>query len=234
MLIVSKFKDYYDSVAFSKGVDKTIVYGRKNDSVAERQFYQYYGKKEIYFPSYENRPWNRLQGRKRRGDGPIKSFDAHIIGFCGRLYPMLAIEHWGPNGETVVSHSYDIDDIEVLHKKHCSTFYPFYLYKNLLTDRRVLDLFVKHKTPIFRLAGAEVNLWGRPQKEGRNLELNPELKQFGFFRIVDAYTAFQEVEMYISGVLGVDSQKPVEVSDRSKIEGHGFDYRTSFRKDKEE
>lgn len=50
-----------------------------------------------------------------------------------------------------------------------------------------------------------------------------------FDRIKDAFTAFQEISMYVANILV--EQKPVEsVSDKYRIEKHGFDLKESFRK----
>jgi hypothetical protein len=43
--------------------------------------------------------------------------------------------------------------------------------------------------------------------------------------------AFQEIQMFISGVLGIDENPTVEVSDKDKIISRGFDYKWSFRKE---
>jgi hypothetical protein len=61
--------------------------------------------------------------------------------------------------------------------------------------------------------------------------LNPNLKEIGFDRIKDAYTAFQDISMYLSNIL--IEQKPVEkIDDKHRIEQHGFDLKESFRKTK--
>ncbi len=229
MLIISDYKDYYDSVAYSKGVDKTIVYRRTELGVQAKELYHAGRDKSYRFPSY------KINVAKR---GEVKEFKTYIIGFCGKLYPMMILET--STGSYVsdpakTSYIYDIDVIEELCKKYDNfSYYPFYIYKNMLTDGKVLDLFYKHKTPIFMLRQVELSFWGKVSGSGCNVQINTELKRFEFYKVVDSYTAFQEIEMYISGVLGVDSQKPIEVSDRSKIEGHGFDYRWSFRKHKDD
>lgn len=59
------------------------------------------------------------------------------------------------------------------------------------------------------------------------------LKDLHFFKIVDAYTAFQEIEMWIGGVLPAQGNPMVVITDdKVKAEKHGFD-RWSFRKMKE-
>jgi hypothetical protein len=63
------------------------------------------------------------------------------------------------------------------------------------------------------------------------LQINPiGLKQLGFAKALDPYTAFQELSMWIGGVLGGTSPEIVTIKDdKVLIEGHGFDNRISFR-----
>ena len=59
----------------------------------------------------------------------------------------------------------------------------------------------------------------------------PILGDYDFQRIKDPYTCFQDVTMYLSGVVG-NEEKPIEpISDVLKAETHGFN-KFSFRKDK--
>jgi hypothetical protein len=63
--------------------------------------------------------------------------------------------------------------------------------------------------------------------------INPDcLKDVGFPKLMDPYTLFQELDMWISGVLGLEGRPMVEVSNDTKIHKHGFD-RFSFRKPKQ-
>jgi hypothetical protein len=56
------------------------------------------------------------------------------------------------------------------------------------------------------------------------------LKRLGFAKALDPYTAFQELSMWIGGVLGGTSPEIVTIKDdKTLIEGHGFDNRFSFR-----
>jgi len=68
-------------------------------------------------------------------------------------------------------------------------------------------------------------------KDEREFQVNPfTLKQLDFARALDPYTAFQELSMWIGGVLGGTSPEIVTIKDdKTLIEGHGFDNRFSFR-----
>lgn len=63
-------------------------------------------------------------------------------------------------------------------------------------------------------------------------QINPELRQYGIQSIVDAPTMNQEISMFISGVLGNTEKETIKISDKDKIIGKGFDYKSSFRKEK--
>jgi hypothetical protein len=67
--------------------------------------------------------------------------------------------------------------------------------------------------------------------EEKTFLVNPyTLKQIGFAKALDPYTAFQELSMWIGGVLGGTSPEIVTIKDdKVLIEGHGFDNRFSFR-----
>ena len=56
-------------------------------------------------------------------------------------------------------------------------------------------------------------------------QVNPyTLKQLGFAKALDPYTAFQELSMWIGGVLGGTSPEIVTIEeDKTLIENHGFD-----------
>jgi hypothetical protein len=59
------------------------------------------------------------------------------------------------------------------------------------------------------------------------------LKDYGFDRIKDSFTAFQEISMYLSNIL-VEQKEVVKVEDNVRIEKHGFDLKKSFRKEKKQ
>lgn len=65
--------------------------------------------------------------------------------------------------------------------------------------------------------------------DGNVLLVNPPLKDYQFYRIMDPYTAYQELDMYVGGTLAWPFNMMVEVSDASKVAKHGFDPKYGFR-----
>ncbi len=206
MLIVnSKYKDYYDSVAYSKGIDKSIVYNRELQEIKLNWLKN--------FPSHDITWIN---------SGNKTSVSTFIFGFCGKLYSLCVKKTKETNKIEII---YDLDSIINLDEFKNNNFYrknEFEYYTQMLNSKKVSELFFEFKTPSF--------LIGAQQYHNKfNLIINPNLKDLEFYRIMDAYTTFQEIEMFISGVIGTETKKVIEITDKDKIIGKGFDYKTSFR-----
>lgn len=61
------------------------------------------------------------------------------------------------------------------------------------------------------------------------------LGEIGFAKAIGPYEAFQEISMWVGGVLPNDGPKTVQiVDDVIKLQKHGFDHPTSFRRGKAE
>ena len=61
------------------------------------------------------------------------------------------------------------------------------------------------------------------------IELNCELKKFEFYKVLDSFTIWQELSMYIDGTLTSPGNYTIEIADKYKIESHGFDTKYGFR-----
>jgi len=72
----------------------------------------------------------------------------------------------------------------------------------------------------------------RYERHSTTWEINPaRLKEVEFFRKINAYQAFQEIEMWVGGVLPQISPDMAAIDDATRLAKHGFD-KTSFRKAK--
>ena len=235
MYIVSKFKDYYDSIAGQKGIDKTIVFERFKQelslSIKAKGIKQWWS--PTHFPVYGG-----LGGYGGIPKAGYKHFELFIVGFCGKLYigakvtSVIAHKHRFNDTENVVSYIYGIDYI----KETVATYYKDEKYFNNRKDvhleyieafvnrKDIMELFYTYKTPQFILYNNSDN----------NLHINGNLSEVQFFKVFEPFMAFQEIEMYITGVLGINNKPMVEISDKHKIVGHGFDPKYSFRKEPED
>jgi hypothetical protein len=61
----------------------------------------------------------------------------------------------------------------------------------------------------------------------------PNLKDAQFAKVFDPYMAFQEIALWVGGILSGTENPIVQITDDLvKIEKHGFDKKLSFRKAK--
>lgn len=218
MRIISRKKDYYDSVQ-SLGQDKDLIYIRKPKELRLN---------EIYWKSL-----NDLRLKNRWLEKRSESLKTVIIGFCGKIYFYASVD--------IMSQRYyikSIDEFEKILIKHKrqdllnrlrrkGSKYSFYrkpllqameeLFKLSGSDQ-YLDFFIDLNVPIFILT------------EDDTVIFNPDnLKDYDFYHIFDAYCAYQELEMFHSNILKTNQKEMVNIEDKYKIEQHGFD-KWSFRK----
>lgn len=74
-------------------------------------------------------------------------------------------------------------------------------------------------------------IWSLWAEERFVITNHPRLLDMGFQKVFDAYTAAQELDRFLTN-LAQPVEVPKPVSDNVKIESHGFDLKTSFRKGK--
>ena len=220
MLILSKFHDY-DCIS-KNGIDKTIVYKRK-----ESEVYEDLTIKNMTVAKVKSRT-NFLQYEKR-----VEKF---LVLFCGKSYVGFICKE-----ESEFSYYNDTKNIITYDFDKAQEYYRFYKRIKwigqhpdnlkeedkqywLENNNKIVDsnIFIDHKSPIMIV------------RNHQPLILNPCLSNYNFQSCVDPFTAFQEIQMYISGVLG--SQKeiaPLVVDEKTKVASKGFD-KWSFRKMKKE
>lgn len=251
MKIISKFQDYYDS-ALAYGMDKELIYNRKtirteyhktnNPSPAHiKPLFQILNK--VPTPAH-------LYGRNTN----MASVDGFVYGFCGKVYVGLKLKYIeNPHNyhiqEEHEAFCFSVDDIikflekfpalkndlklflekpeprkELYWRKNSFNQYDVETFFEEYTgNTKYENAFYESKVP------AMVVYKGSNYQAPSVLELNPCLKDYGFMRMIDPFTAFQEISMYISGVLGVGNPEMVEISDESMRDKKGFNDK-SFKK----
>jgi hypothetical protein len=253
MLIDSDFHDYYDTAA-TYGIDKTIVYTRKTKS----QITTRHASKEDLLVLPDGSSYV-LKTNAPRGDLPLSERlsgvrggwgDAYkwLLGFCGSFYPVVHLSYYSQL-QSPSSSSYYFYDAESLqehlvqmglsdqkdrrgygkwYSERSEDVCSEYGRKNIFNVERWGKhdfLFHAFKTPVFLLG------YNWPDHHQENaLVLNPCLKDLGFMRIKDPHTAFQDIQSYISGVIGMPAKPMVEISDKDKAAAKGHDSPYSFRK----
>jgi hypothetical protein len=225
--IVSKFKDYYDC-GLAQGIDDDVLYVREHKEVDQKHPFLH---RESISGGVRHRRFNRYMSYE-------PGIELLMIGFCGRIYPLAIVRYeikrppnlWDTRSRERTCYFYDLDSI----------------VENAKRIRLRID---DDKHPLrFTLWGRVWHHFKEPEPEWKQLEnwfqeykvpafiahyptaglLNPCLKDFEFYKIFDAWTAFQELSMFIPGVLGGSANPTVEVGEEYRIAGHGYD-KGSFR-----
>lgn len=258
MRIISKFHDYYDGIQ-AHGQDDRVVFQRVEEKIPffceEHKLsskiikvstpndifrYRFKNGKELnrkfYLLGFCGKifPFIEMNYEERR-EGETKKKVTNFV-FSSKEYEDFLTEI--PDKKTREMYIDRFDQGDVKRKRYklrgryinndsrkiINSFFEF-------SNTEDVDIFYKFKVPIFlihiydRRSSSKFNY----NKEFDYIILNPNLEQFGFQRIKDPYTVFQEIEMFISGVLGIGEPNTVEVSNENRITKHGFDD-YSFRK----
>jgi len=215
MLIVSKFHDYYDTAIGFGGVDKTTVYQRE----------------QVVLNPHDLTPdYNYFETAKTGC-----TWELCVVGFCGKLYPVVKTEehhlHRYPMDPTQVKQCFYTEK-EVLEwlsredvRRRKRRFYRWWrrgpeIDKGAMRLDKFVELdklFLEHKCPIF--VKDQVGI----------ITLNPPLKDSQFFKVFSPFEAYQEIYMYLSGVLGNTNQVATKISDEVMAAKKGFN-KWSFRR----
>ena len=174
-----------------------------------------------------------------------------IVGFCGVLYPALKYEyHKYPrftNATDGVEFCFvdpaTVDEMsakfESMVYQHTPLFAERHLHpsydarrKNKKTtyfqeqfniaalvagSTKLEKVFIDHKVPYF-----VVDMYDE------TVTFLPTLRDYQFYKVKDAFTAMQELSMYVGGVIPQQEKELVNISDKDRIAQHGFD-KLSFR-----
>lgn len=227
MLIIREKPDYYDS-SIGFGVDKTVVYNRKACLVEDPLV-----RSDILAAIERVDAQNPFLRRSL--------FSPFHVGFCGRIYTGTYTHVDPKTGELKGQvYRYDPNELETRHY-WVEKDYPseqldrngksgFYLWDGKRPTTKTIrewlgklsqgvesqQVFLNHRLVCF------VSI-------GREIIIDPCLKDLGFQRVVGGVEAFQEIMMFISGVLGM-LEKDVGVTEDKYIAlSKGFD-KHSFRK----
>lgn len=249
MRIISDFHDYYD-IGLSYGIDPQCVYTRKTEKFRYKHplaRIETVNEESIFIDKVQH-VTDQFPNIYLEKSG-LEVLATYKVLFCGDIY-YGATYRPDPKNSHVEATSYTYESmIREVNKYHSLKEMERLLTKN------------KHRRRYHGSRGADVQDWDSVypvQKNSKVMELhieygtpivlvryddryiacsitkNPNLSTIEFYRCLDPYTAFQELSMFISGVMGGQAPPMVKISDKDRFEKHGFDSITSFRKMKDD
>jgi len=251
MKIHSKYSDYYDS-ALAFGVDETVHWVR---NVAELKMTLgnsgYYAGSKVpgMHPFFDTDMFKTAP--KHYGAWQSNKVDRKTIfvGVCGKVWPAIQFSWTNKDYTHVYRTAYNVEQVKKILAEHDRKFktkelkgfksdrsgkksysgraqfneYDLNNFFNTFQAQDHIQLFVDLKVPLFVIDPAA--------DDGNHgiLYTNPEMKQYDFQKVLGSYLMYQEIEMFMSGVLGTGNPEMVEIEDKYKIAGHGYT-KCSFRK----
>lgn len=208
MLIVSKFRDYYDSVAGTMGIDKKLVYKRNSLELNYK------------YPDF----FYRIQHCCPYISKLFKSVRVFVVGFCGKTY--VGFDFDLGNDKKLIT--YDIELVKELFELHDktkkNTLNNFNNYYSEILKINYDEVYRKHNTPVFIISSDYNN-------HNTYMTINGKLSDYEFYKVFNSFDAFQEIGMFIGGVLVSSENTIINISDSDRIKQYGFD-KYSFRKEK--
>lgn len=236
MKILSKVHDYYDSAA-AYGVSDQY-WKRQNDTLHEKDVQLedilhftgcWGGRPMIIMFCGKAYPVISLKGRGGYSDDHFLIASQEDF----EVYKGMFEEHKDQYGHS------RWEDVENGYRRFSSPeSYSVRGFQGFLDDVTKIDCEKYHRqynAPIIKVVYTYIDKQSNYQdNRGRwrhkvTIETNPSLKAIGFQKVKDAFTAYQELDSYIFGVLGVDANPIVQTSDKDRLVAHGFDNRVSFR-----
>lgn len=231
--------DYYDS-AIQYGIDDTIVFVREKDKYVEGgpkppQLYlclEDEKGKYISNGSKINTLFGIVNGIKANG---IDFAPIHII-FCGKIYSGLWTDRQYIWNFKDLLKLLKVHSLDLPKEKYLSSFWSnerdscYSLMEKYFIPKDCKDWAISNNVTIAIY---------REIKSGMVTKLRwhinqPELRKFQFYKVFDPFTTFQEISMWVGGVLANQGNKMVEITDNNmKIRKAGHDPKVSFRKAKE-
>ena len=252
MRVIAKTKDYYDSLMETSN-EASIVYFRFQSELLINVDDYFQKKSTLDFRNWKIQDFidNTLSVCIDEAVGIYCSLS--VVGFCGSFYPCITVRLHQPETPLRPStKSFYTDNDALSHvnkvllerkKRALEKFSDNRSIRGHVIEEffkfdfsKFSGLFTKLKVPVFILNfNDEQNItWSYSSNVCKiKCVLNPTLKDYDFFRKFDVNQTFQEISMYIGGVLGGSSPPMAEIEDKYRIEAHGFD-KWSFRRMPEE
>lgn len=222
MYIVSKFKDYYDVMQNEKTdiplyVRKTTTYSRNNAwwektlTVDDTVYDGKKSKKDLEFIEQYNRMVNKIwvPNFPRAGVGLVENC---CVAFCGKLYPFYSLSRYTLS-KLFDKVAWTFEEVADHLKNNGSNGYLD--YKKLVNRDTMYDLgrksweYYKKNKKTLTVSDEVHRFFNSPiiLVTKHNVYTNPKLKEINFGKMIDPYTAYQEIDMYIGNIL-TDVESP--------------------------
>lgn len=256
MRIISSYKDYYD-ITLREGVDMTLVYERKyekggtielpydwNNAQVKAREHHFINPDDNQTTAYAvPNNWNITRGNLYK-----YSIIFTPVIFCGKYYPRWSMYvydnslvdydkamFFSNTKKEVLDQFYKKFDIEPPKSGRKKWRDRPGTHETLFTALPKVDwdsIHARENAPILTivLPPKKREYYGSKGQTVNYIILkNPQLSQVQFQNVIDPWTAYQELSMYMGGIMANHGKPMVQLTDKDVHAKHGFD-KWSFRK----
>lgn len=224
MRIISNYKDYYDSL---QDYSDTIIWNRQYYSSIEKDSDLTSLWKKIDLSNFYSVTF--IKDRK----GSYLHTIPIILGYCGNYYKYLIKLESSRSSSflfteeffNIISNKETYDLVDVTSENDIKRYFYGSFYNLDISYLVSGDLFTRYNSPLLLLC--PLRLEGEKDKSLFRIYVNPSLKKLGFSKKKDIQQVYQELDMYVSGVLTNKEERP-ELSEKHR-QGARFD-KYSFRR----
>lgn len=202
MKLVSNFKDYYDYLIGTYGIDPKAVYHRVCETEIQKNDVLSYEKQGLYKPPH------LIPGTRAA---------TYTIAFCGTIYCVFWLEgkfYFGSDSYYVRD---QIDELDYNREWRERAYRPHHLSKTTLNDHFGCPVLLLRRRKLTDTDDLRQDYWVRVK--------NPKLSDFGFPSIIPADECFMRITNFLLREKEIKDNR----TDKEKIASKGFDVKTSFR-----
>jgi len=225
MIIISSFKDYYDGYATRDRQDF-----REKKWIREPQEIKYsldkllkalgnYKQKRIFKSFYR---------------GKLAAYESKLLVVSGAVFPIVIRKCLDGSKPWEYFYSYDSLITAYPDAKRLEGGFFGYDLKEFFKAYFVHldDLCIELDSPVLLFDHPEDTRYRHVTGNKTIINVNPVLKNIGFSKHMDSPGVYQLLDYFVSNVLVNDEMPAYPRTDVEKLESHGFDKKTSFRKPK--
>ena len=204
--------DYYDS-ALAYGQDSEVVFVREHKEISDRDC-----------PLYAGYPHSIIKGRAWSDNNTLNYKDPALGVTTLVLLPIsiyVAGKHYG--------------GLRVVREMGSEILNVFWRYDDFVAWLAGFDREVAKPSKRYKWEKADTEkdvfpiMW-----QCNSAENGKSLKDYGFPKAIDPYTLFQEISMFVGGVIPRNPNPMVEITDDTvKLAKHGFD-KWTFRRHRDD
>lgn len=157
-----------------------------------------------------------------------------VLLFCGTVYLVLQEEkqacfsHYTTRKQKLI-YNPDLDDLVFRNDRNKKAFVDSW---NYIKDYNFTEIHRKLESPVILvggITGAKVLDEYSVNFDTSEVTVNANLDAIKWYQVMDVWNTYEKIYTYLSGVLCLNNKDLIEISDKNRLTGHGFDAKISFR-----